>query len=209
MKTSKISGLVSTKAIVKVKKARQVEIDPFKTLEYNTYDDLLNHAYNSSMWYATTYVRCSGQVRKKLLDKGYPDSLIKVKGNDGKFFEVNFIDKAVNRLIDFGVIDDEAYARAFVESKLNKGIGLSKIRFELALKGVNEGIIEDTCDEIESTSVDNALLKTAERITRSSSFKRLDSSFKRKQKLVSGLMGKGFSYPDISTLLEIFAFEED
>lgn len=63
------------------------------------------------------------EIRTKLGRKGYlPDA----------------VDAAVKRLIDHGLIDDAAYARAFARSKLNrKPVGRRLIEAGLGAKGVN------------------------------------------------------------------------
>ena len=73
------------------------------------------------------------EVRRRLGQAGYPAPLI---------------DAAVERLEELGILDDEAFARAWVESRDRaRPRGERALRSELALKGVTRDIVDRVLTE--------------------------------------------------------------
>ncbi|HVL52687.1 MAG TPA: regulatory protein RecX [Vitreimonas sp.] len=71
--------------------------------------------------------RSVGEVRRRLTQAGYRPELI---------------DGAISRLTELGVLDDEAFARSWIESRDRaRPRGESALRQELALKGVAREVI--------------------------------------------------------------------
>ena len=66
------------------------------------------------------------ELRKKLGDRGHRGAVAA---------------QAIERLQDQGYLDDEKYARNFVEVRMSRGHGRSKILSDLARRGVDPGII--------------------------------------------------------------------
>lgn len=87
---------------------------------------------------ATNYLnvkpRTRAQVIKYLTDKGYGSS--------------DILD-TVASLEEYKYIDDENYARLYFELGFEKGHGISRIRRELAEKGIERDLIEAVCNELE------------------------------------------------------------
>lgn len=110
----------------------------------------------------------------------------------------DIIDAAINELDSLGLIDDEAFARAFCEHRkeaLKKGP--YAIRQELILKGVSRDIIdvvldECFCDEDEEYS---SALSVARKYQ-----KDLDTP-KGRQRLFAALTRKGFGYSVIKRVM--------
>jgi regulatory protein len=72
--------------------------------------------------------RSVAEVRRRLTSAGYRSALV---------------DGAIERLLDLGMLDDEAFARAWVESRDRaRPRGERAIRQELALKGVDRATID-------------------------------------------------------------------
>lgn len=72
--------------------------------------------------------RSVAEVRRRLTTAGYRPDLI---------------DGAIAKLLEFGMLDDEAFARAWVESRDRaRPRGERAIRQELALKGIDRSIID-------------------------------------------------------------------
>lgn len=60
-------------------------------------------------------------------------------------FDVSLVEPVLERLIERGYVDDERFARLWVENRsVRKGISQKKLRLELQSKGVSQDII-DTC----------------------------------------------------------------
>jgi regulatory protein len=77
--------------------------------------------------------RSVAEVRRRLRDAGYRTDLI---------------DEAIARLGDLGVLDDEAFARAWVESRDRaRPRGERALQNELRLKGVDRTIVDRVLEE--------------------------------------------------------------
>jgi len=179
------------------KKAKKVEI-PEGIIDFKEYEKLLSHIHNSALWYATNYPRNSGYLKEKLYDKGYPRESSQYKDLDGSIKEVNFVEEAVNKMIDISMIDDETYAESLFELLVEKGKSLSVIRFELRQKYVDPLTIETLLENFDNDEkIIESIDKSAQKILRSSTYKKQDTDMKKNQKLIQGLMSKGFNYSEI------------
>ena len=88
------------------------------------------------------------QVRKYI-----KELFFKKKGNwFAKGIDVNeekILGNVINRLKDYNFLDDESYARMFVESRIkNKPRGKIVLINELRTKGISKDIAEDVCSEL-------------------------------------------------------------
>lgn len=80
-----------------------------------------------------------------------PRSVSEVRRNlSGKSIEEPVIDQALDRLKVMGYLDDEAFARFWVENRnAFKPLGPSALRFELRQKGVTDTIIENLLSDLD------------------------------------------------------------
>ena len=77
--------------------------------------------------------RSVSEVRRRLGRAGYAASLV---------------EDAIGRLTDLGMLDDEAFGRAWVESRDRaRPRGEIALRRELALKGVDRAVVDELLDE--------------------------------------------------------------
>jgi regulatory protein len=77
--------------------------------------------------------RSVGEVRRRLTSAGYRPDLIQ---------------GAIERLVELGVLDDEAFARSWVESRDRaRPRGERALRQELARKGVDRAVSDDVLEE--------------------------------------------------------------
>lgn len=186
-----------------MKTARKV-VFPDRILTYEEYKDLSSHALNSSIWYATNFVRNSSQIIDKLIKKGYPNDMVEYKDKDNMVHSTNIIEDTVQQLKEIHLIDDEEYVRSVLSNDLRVGKSLKSIRMKLLRSGLPKDLIEkifeenalDNKDE-EKEGLDRAALK----ITRLSSFIKGDDWAKRR-KLVQGLLMRGFEMDDISKWID-------
>jgi regulatory protein len=96
--------------------------------------------------------RSVAEVRRRLGDAGYRTELV---------------EGAIARLIDLGVLDDEMFARLWIESRDRaRPRGERALRQELALKGVDRAIVDEVLDERRSEGGDETLVdaEAAERV---------------------------------------------
>jgi regulatory protein len=77
--------------------------------------------------------RSAAEVRRRLTGAGYREDLV---------------DAAIERLGELGILDDEAFARAWVESRDRaRPRGERALRSELARKGIDRQVRDDVLDE--------------------------------------------------------------
>lgn len=116
------------------------------------------------------------------------------KGYRDKLYQLGYNKKAVENAIEnaknYGYINDENYCESYIYSYKNKK-GINRIRQDLKIKGVSADIISKFLDTFESSediidNLCNKFMKTRE--------KNQDS----RQKLYRHLIGKGFSYDEVS-----------
>lgn len=182
-----------------MKKARQIEIPEDRNLTWDEYQDFNSHAIASSMWYASNYSRNSNQIRDKLYEKGYPHGEIGIDTSMGEEVFKDIVEDTVNHLIECLLIDDRKYAESVINSQLNRGFGVSKIRMALSMKKVDKDLAEEL---LETLDLDDqkfeAIDKAAQRVVKSSAYLKLPEGYPRQQKLTQQLASKGFSFGDIS-----------
>lgn len=101
-------------------------------------------------------------------------------------------ERVLERLIQKGYVDDEKFARFWIENRnLKKGSSMRKLSAELSAKGVDRSIIDTLLDESDRTDIDE-LQKIIEK-------KR--SRYDDEQKFMAYLARQGFSYDDIKDAL--------
>lgn len=141
--------------------------------------------------------RSEAEVRRRLTFAGYRPDLV---------------DGAVVRLTELGVLDDEAFARAWVESRDRaRPRGERALRRELALKGVDRSVSDEILDERRDAAAGEATdvnLEAARRLLARNgrSLARIADPRLRRQRAYALLARNGFD-PDIcrEASLEIVA----
>lgn len=101
--------------------------------------------------------------------------------------------RAIKRLEELGLIDDEKYAREYAEVLLDKkGFSRQRAEFELMKKGIDKDVIEEILDELEPEPVEQIrkLLQTK--------FARRLSNEKDLSKTVNALKAMGYRWSDIN-----------
>jgi regulatory protein len=136
--------------------------------------------------------RSVAEVRRRLTGAGYQASLV---------------EQAIARLGDLGVLDDEAFARAWVESRDRaRPRGERALRDELRLKGIDRSLVDEVLNhrrELVATNVQEndgsspdrlAALRLIERHSRT--LDRIDDPRKRRERAYALLARNGFD-PDM------------
>lgn len=102
-------------------------------------------------------------------------------------------DRVLERLIDKKYLDDEKFARFWVENRFQaKGTSLKRLKLELAQKGVNKEIVEQILDESPRNDEDELQKIIAKKRSR----------YPDGKKFMQYLARQGFSYDDIKSALE-------
>ncbi|MGN0528244.1 MAG: regulatory protein RecX [Eubacterium sp.] len=103
-------------------------------------------------------------------------------------------DKAIEKMLDLGYLDDEKYARTLFRHLYdNKRMSLNFIKREMYMKGIDPFIIEDVLCENEVDNVANIV-----ELINSKYAGKLQAE-DGKQKVMAALARKGFSYSDIKS----------
>lgn len=127
------------------------------------------------------------QLRDKLHDAHYPETVI---------------DYALNKMLDYGFINDLRYSERYIESKINK-ISMNSIRTKLFQKGIAKDIINQAFENIS----DDGIIQDEEELIIKLLTKRhyFDSAkdSKEKSKQFCYLMNKGFSSAAIKKCLNV------
>jgi len=131
--------------------------------------------------------RSTAELSERLLRKGIP---------------LHIVNRVMDRLSELQMIDDESFARNFAEARVrSKGYGPVRVRGELIRKGISSDIIESTLDETyEDASPDDLALAATSKILRRL-IKEADPR-KRRDKLTSYLVRRGFSFDQMGKALE-------
>ena len=121
------------------------------------------------------------EVRHQLTQAAYPPALV---------------DRAVARLLELGMLDDEAFARGWVESRDRAHPrGRQVLRRELSLKGIDRVTIEAVLEEREASSVNEPVNElAAERLLakRAATLLRVADARLRRQRAYVLLARNGF-----------------
>lgn len=123
--------------------------------------------------------RTSAEVRRSLLQKGFAESVA---------------EDTVADLERLGVVDDDAYARAFVRGRFEgRGYGPARLRQDLSKKGVDRATIEAALGElVESEDLGAEARQQAE--TKWRALRSEEDLRKRKKKTMDFLVRRGYGF---------------
>lgn len=154
--------------------------------------------YTRSLEYVLTRPRSQREMRdylyKKTRDTRTKEGAIK-KGVSKELTE-----RVFNRLVDKGYLDDEKFARFWVENRnVRKGSSLRKLQAELKAKGVETSVVErviGASDRSDEEEVQKIIAKKARR-------------YDDENKLIAYLMRQGFSYDKVKSALHAYLEDDD
>lgn len=184
-----------------MKKAKEVQVPLDRPLTPQEAEELLSHAYNSSLWQISNYSRTKAQLIEKLHTKGYPKEAVKILHADGRETTCDMVAETIERLEAGELIDEKRFVEEFVKAKMRAGMGENRIRMLLLQKRATPEIVDEVFESSDEDQVQEALQKTLHRYTASSTFRNTQDEWKKKQKLIQHLLSKGFSYDDISEVV--------
>ncbi len=149
------------------------------------YELIETSKYNRAKEKALYLIEYRSRTKKELYDK-----LVVLFGE-------NASERAIERLEELGLINDEKYAREYAEVLLErKGFSRQRAEFELMKKGIDKDVIEEILDELEPEPVEQIkkLLQTK--------FARRLSNEKDLAKTVNSLKAMGYRWSDINDAIE-------
>ncbi len=130
------------------------------------------------------------ELIKKLCEKGH---------------EKEASQKACERLLELGLLNDEEYARILSDDLINrKNYGIKRVKQELAFRGISREIIENTIDSLDNDAENRIIL-----VIKKKYLNKLNDE-KGRKRAIDGLMRLGFSYSEIkSALKQVSEFTEE
>jgi regulatory protein len=151
--------------------------------------EVFDRYYNLSLNYLSFRPRSEKEVTDYLTKKIKDKKLNLKSESDGD----EIISKIIKKLKEYKFIDDTAFAKFWIEQRLkSKHKPIRAVEFELKQKGIHKEIINELLSEIESKDSD---LNNAKLLAdRKMDYYRNLPPDKRREKVLSFLMRKGFSY---------------
>ena len=154
------------------------EITPEQLEEYKALSGS-DKAFDRALNFLAIRPRSAWELRSYLLRKDY---------------ETEQADTIVNKLSDRGYLDDEQFARSWVDSRhLLKSISKRKLALELKIKRIEQSIIDKVLSEDETDELEDLRKLVAKK-------SRL-SQYRDPQKLTRYLISQGYNYSDIKSAL--------
>lgn len=147
------------------------------------------------------YIKCKNDALK-FLEKSYKTEKQVYDKLLGKGYENKTIEKVIIFLRDYNFIDDSKYADMYIKEKI-KIEGKNKIKYSLLQKGIDESIISERLEDMDSNTEAEALVKIAEN-KYNQLVKREDDKRKLYKKLGDFLIRKGYSFEDVKHVLNKF-----
>lgn len=142
--------------------------------------------WNRALWYLGRRDYGTRELRQKLL-----------KPRQGKPLPVEEdVDRAIARMLELDLLNDERYAQRLAEALSRKGYGARGIAFELKKRGLEEAI-EAPVDDSERLA-DLLKQKYAARL----------GDEKGRRAVYNALLRKGFSHADIRTAMKEYMEDE-
>ena len=149
-----------------------------QTLEEVQQECMQDSAFNACLDLLSKMLKTKKQITEYLQKKGYLPKIIQ---------------SVINKLEEYGYINDKYYAESFVNFKANSS-GRYKIKNELKQKGVSDDIIEETLNTLENQ--DDVIANIALKYIKNK--ERTPEMF---AKLSRHLAGKGFMWDEINNVI--------
>ncbi|MBO5207822.1 MAG: regulatory protein RecX [Lachnospiraceae bacterium] len=125
------------------------------------------------------------QLEDKLRQGGYPEEII---------------EEAMEYVISYGYINDENYARSYIEYHM-EGRSKTRIINDLLNKGIARTTIMKMFDELKEDGIEIDELKMAQNLLRKKNYHAATATYEEKQKMYVFLYRKGFHSSVINRVL--------
>ena len=158
----------------------------YKEINEEELTELLNavsfrRAYNKGLDFLSRRPYGTKELVKKLCEKGH---------------EKEYAEKACERLLELGLLNDEEYARILVNDLLErKNYSTKRIKQELGFRGISRDIIENTIDLLDNDPVPRIII-----LIKKKYINKINDE-KGRKRTVDALLRLGYSYSDIKTAL--------
>lgn len=172
--------------LTKGKVLEQFDIDEI------TYEDEIAKAFNRALNFLSFQMRSEYEVKKKLLDAGFGESVIL---------------EAIKKLENLGFLNDETYSKALMETrKKTAKKGPRAIKQDLIKKGIDKETQAKVLDQFTIEDQRKIAMELAQRCVRTNQNK---TPMQLKQKIQDLLLRKGYSYAVITEILDEIQLERE
>lgn len=138
-------------------------------------------AYNKGLDLLSRRPHGTKELIKKLCEKGH---------------EKESAEKACDRLLELGLLNDEEFARILAnELYERKGYGVKRIKQELAFRGIDREIAENAIESLDFDTQTRIILVIEKK------YKGKINDEKGRKRAIDGLLRLGYSYSDIKSAL--------
>ncbi len=141
-------------------------------------------ALNKAVALLAQRARSGGEIRQKLERAHYLEDTI---------------DMVLYKLEKERLLNDETFARDYAASCARRQMGRSRIRMELARKGLPRDLIDRTMEELSQEEADEAAIQLAGKLLRRH---RGEDMRKEMQKVLAAMARRGYSYEDSKEAIE-------
>lgn len=147
-------------------------------------DETIRHAREATLRFLSFRLRSVAETRTFLRGKHVPEDVI---------------DAAISELQDMKLLDDRAFSRWWITSRIHGGWGPKRVAQELHIKGINKDIVDEEMKQTDWADAARTLLEKEH--------KRFASlpPLKRQQHMTRLLLGRGFIYDHIARLVDELA----
>lgn len=148
-------------------------------------------ALNKAVALLAQRARSGGEIRQKLERAHYLEDTI---------------DMVLYKLEKERLLDDGAFARDYAASCARRQMGKSRIRMELARKGLPRELIDRTMEQLPQEEADDAAIRLAQKLLRRHNG---EDTRKEMQKVLAAMARRGYSYEDSKEAIEAVLQAED
>ncbi|MDP3731930.1 MAG: regulatory protein RecX [Candidatus Omnitrophota bacterium] len=116
-----------------------------------------------------------------------------------KKFDADIIESTLSFLKDKRFIDDNYFAKAWIESRIKKPLGIRRLKAELSIKGINKAIIDTQLNEIKKSYSEEDIVAGIAK-DRLNKLENIDPQ-KAKRRVYAYLLRRGFSAETVIDVL--------
>lgn len=168
------------------------------------------YLHNAGLYYLQRYASSAAHFRTVMTRK--IDRSCKHHKEQDRADCIALLDKLIERFIEVGLLNDDAYTSGMVNSMRRRGLSSRMIHAKLRTKGLHAAAIEQALqnhdDDCDSDAELSAALKHARR-KKIGPFARQDQDEEAKQKALAAMARAGFSYDLSRRVLDMESSEID
>lgn len=116
-----------------------------------------------------------------------------------KKFDEGIIRETLFFLKEKGFINDEVFAKSWIESRIKRPLGLQRVRQELRLKGIDKETIDSQISEIKKNYPEEEIVSQIAKV-RLSKLKNIDARV-AKRRVYAYLLRRGFSLEVVTEVI--------